>query len=63
MADDVHAWVEAQTEELSGLRCKDLRDIARREGVALGYDGATKAGMVSAIVAHRRRERMEGGHE
>lgn len=59
MTDNVHAWVEEQTDELLRLRCKDLRAIARREGVALGYDGHTKAGMVSAIVAHRAHAGVE----
>ena len=40
--------------ELSKLTVRELRSIAKAEGVCLGYAGATKAGVVNEIVSARR---------
>lgn len=51
---------EKMHEELSRMTVKQLRAIARDEGICLGYSGATKAGCVGEIVSQRRyREMME----
>ena len=45
--------------DLSKHTMKQLREVARAEGICLGYDGATKRGTVDAIVGQRQyRERM-----
>lgn len=45
---------ERMISELSKLTVRELREIARSEGVCLGYAGATKAGIVQEIVSARR---------
>ena len=51
---------EEMRAELSKLTVKELRAIARAEGICLSYSGATKAGGVGEIVSQRRyREMME----
>ena len=45
---------EQMRERLMGLTMKQLKQIARDEGVCLGYAGATKAGVVNEIVSARR---------
>ena len=46
--------------ELAKLTTKQLRGIAREEGICLGYSGATKRGMVDEIVGQRRYREMGG---
>lgn len=41
-------------ERLSALTVRELKDIARAEGICLGYAGATKAGTIDEIIANRR---------
>lgn len=49
----------AMRADLSKHTMKQLREIARAEGICLGYDGARKDTAVAAIVGNRRhRERM-----
>ena len=45
---------EAMGRALMRLTVRELRRLAREEGVCLGYAGSTKAGIVGAIVSHRR---------
>lgn len=45
---------EAMRRALMRLTVRELRQVAREEGVCLGYEGSTKAGVVGAIVSHRR---------
>lgn len=45
---------ERMVRELSKLTVRQLREMARSEGVCLGYAGATKAGIVQEIVSYRR---------
>jgi threonine aldolase len=40
--------------DLSAKTMKQLREIARAEGICLGYDGARKDTAVAAIVSQRR---------
>jgi hypothetical protein len=50
----------AMRADLSKRTMKQLREIARADGICLGYDGATKRGTVDAIVGHRKyREYMK----
>ena len=50
---------EAMRGSLMQLTCKQLRAIARNEGICLSYSGATKRGMVDEIVSQRRHRDME----
>lgn len=53
---------EAMHADLSKLTTKQLREIARNEGICLGYAGSTKRGMVNEIVSQREyREKEYGG--
>lgn len=45
---------DAVRRSLMRLTVRELRQVARDEGVCLGYEGSTKAGIVGAIVSHRR---------
>ena len=45
---------EAMRRALMRLTVRELRRLAREEGVCLGYEGSTKAGIVGSIVSHRR---------
>ena len=47
-------------ERLSALTVRELKDIARAEGICLGYAGATKAGTIDEIIANRRYRDMRG---
>lgn len=50
----------AMRADLARHTVKQLRAIARDEGICLGYDGATKRGTVDAIVGERQyRELMK----
>ena len=44
----------AMRRSLMRLTVRELRQVAREEGVCLGYEGSTKAGIVGAIVSRRR---------
>ena len=46
--------------ELSKLTVKQLRDIARKEGICLGYAGSNKAGTVNEVVSQREYREREG---
>ena len=50
---------EAMRDELSKLTVKQLRTIARDEGICLSYSGATKKGTVDEIVSQRRYRETE----
>jgi hypothetical protein len=57
MSEDKYAAMRA---DLSKRTMKQLREVARAEGITLGYDGATKRGTVDAIVGQRQyREYMK----
>ena len=45
---------DAMRADLSKHTMKQLREIARAEGICLGYDGARKDTAVAAIVNSRR---------
>lgn len=50
----------AMRADLARRTMKQLREIAKHEGICLGYDGATKRGTVDAIVGERQyRELMK----
>lgn len=44
----------AMRADLARRTMKQLREIARAEGICLGYDGARKDTAVAAIVSQRR---------
>lgn len=46
--------------DLSNLTMKQLRAIARAEGITLGYDASRKDTTVAAIVGHRRGKERKG---
>lgn len=41
-------------ERLSALTVRELKDVARAEGICLGYAGATKEGTIDEIISARR---------
>lgn len=45
---------QADRERLEKMTMKQLKEIAKDEGITLGYDGSRKAGAVKAIVDWRR---------
>lgn len=47
-------------EELARKTSKELRQIARDEGICLGYDASRKSSMVNAIVSGIRYKEMHG---
>ena len=50
----------AMRADLANHTMKQLREVARAEGICLGYDGATKRATVDAIVGQRQyREYMK----
>lgn len=54
---------DAMRADLMSRTVRQLREIARAEGICLGYDGSTKKRIVGAIVSHRwhiEREDMHG---
>ena len=59
-------WVEMR-EQLMKLTVKQLKQIARDEGIALGYDASRKGTTVAEIVGQRRYRAMcgckQGGDE
>ena len=54
---------EKMRAELFKLTVKELREIARDEGICLSYSGATKRGTVDEIVSQRRYREHEGYEE
>lgn len=50
---------DAMRVELKNKAMKELRAIARAEGICLGYDGARKDTAVAAIVSWRRHKAKE----
>ena len=52
-------WDEMR-ERLMSLTTKQLRQIARDEGICLGYDASRKDTTVGAIVSARRHRAMSG---
>ena len=51
---------EKMRDELMGMTVKQLKQVARDEGICLSYSGATKAGTVNEIVSQRRHRDMDG---
>lgn len=51
---------EDMRERLTGLTLRQLRQIARDEGICLGYDASRKDTTVGAIVSARRHRAMRG---
>lgn len=47
-------------DELERKTTKELRKIARSEGICLGYDASRKSSMVNAIVSGIRYKEMRG---
>ena len=56
---DEDVW-EDMRERLMGLTTKQLRQIARDEGISLGYDASRKDTTVGAIVSARRHRALRG---
>ena len=55
----VRVWDEMR-ERLMGLTTKQLRQIARDEGIALGYAASRKDTTVAEIVSQRRHRALRG---
>lgn len=51
-------WEEMR-QELSHLTVKELKQLAKDEGICLGWDACRKDSTVGAIVSHRRHMEME----
>lgn len=56
---DVTDW-EARRAELSRMTVRELRQLARAEGVCLGYAASRRASAVDEIVAWERWREREG---
>ena len=52
---------EARREELSRMTMRELRALAREEGVCLGYAGSCKDTALDEIVSSERYWETEGG--
>lgn len=52
-------WTEMR-EELSKLTVRELRQIAREEGICLGYSASRKRAMLDEIVSERRYREIQG---
>lgn len=50
---------EQMRQELMCHTLKELKAIAKQDGVCLGYDGSRKDTCVGAIVSYRRHKEME----
>ena len=50
---------EAMRDSLMKRTVKELREIARTEGICLSYGGSTKKGIVGEIVSQRRHNDAE----
>lgn len=53
---------QVMRDELWHMTMRELRALARDEGICLGYDGATKTGTVNSIVDQRRYREENGWH-
>lgn len=53
---------EEMRERLMRKTVKELRALARAEGISLGYDASRKETCVEAIVSNRRYRELEGVH-
>lgn len=51
---------DAMRDELMGHTLKELKAIAKADGITLGYDGSRKDTCVGAIVSGRRHQEMYG---
>ena len=51
---------EQMRERLMGLTMRQLRQLAKAEGVCLGYAGSRKDTAVAEIVGQRRHRAMDG---
>ena len=51
-------WDEMREELMATKTVKQLKAIAKAEGVCLGYDGSRKDSCAAAIVAFRRNREM-----
>ena len=60
MPRQVDRW-DAMREELSGMTLKELRVLAKRDGICLGYAASRKDTCVAEIVSQRR-YREENGY-
>ena len=58
---------EAMRLELAAKTVKELKQIAKEEGITLGYDASRKDSCVGAIVTNRRYRELNGevpdGHD
>lgn len=58
---------EAMREELSGMTLAELRALAKRDGICLGYAASRKDSCVAEIVSSRRYQEENGympkGHD
>ena len=55
-----HEQWEADWDELAKLTVKELKQIARDEGICLGYDASTKRGTIQEILSQRRHRELSG---
>ena len=60
--DQEKVWTDMR-ERLMRLTLKQLKQIAREEGIALGYAGSRKDSCVGEIVAQRRHRALSGKRE
>lgn len=51
---DAKAKEQADRERLEKMTLKQLKEIAKDEGIALGYDGSRKANAIGLILEWRR---------
>ena len=57
-SDDPSIW-EDMRQRLMGLTAKQLKQLAKDEGICLGYDACRKDSMVGNIVSTRRHRCIE----
>lgn len=57
-SDDPAIW-EDMRQRLMKLTTKQLKQLAKDEGICLGYDASRKDSMVRSIVSSRRQRYME----
>lgn len=54
MDADAKAKEQADRERLEKMTMKEIKAVAKDEGIALGYDGARKANAIGLILEWRR---------
>lgn len=58
---------EKMREELAHMTLKQLKALAKQDGITLGYDGSRKDSAIGAIVSARRYQELNGyvpeGHD